>query len=213
MKSGIYQIACKINGKRYIGSSKNVFTRKTAHFRELRNSIHPNRLLQNAFNKHGEDNFEFKILAFCEPDFLIEQEQGFLDFCKTYERGIGYNLHKKADSPIGVKRSQEFKDKLSKANTGRKHTEESKKKMSEIHKKLIISDETRRKITESKRGTKLSKAHKEKIGKALKGKYCGQESASFGRKVSEKTRRKLSEATRKSWLVPSRRKRKEAPIG
>jgi len=205
--SGIYQISCKINGKRYIGSSKNVFTRKTVHFRELKNSIHSNRLLQNAFNKHGEENFEFKVLAFCEPDFLIEQEQRFLDFCKTYERGIGYNLHKKADSPIGVKRSQEFKDKLSKTNTGRKHTEESKRKMSEIHKKLVISDETRRKITESKKGTKLSKAHKEKISKALRGRDTRKEGSSSDRTCSEETRKKLSEATRKSWLKASRREK------
>lgn len=65
MNSGVYNIINKINGDLYIGSSNQLNTRKTTHFRNLRNGKNHCKILQRAFNKYGEENFEFIILEYC----------------------------------------------------------------------------------------------------------------------------------------------------
>ena len=74
MKSGIYKIVNKINNKYYLGSSKDFHVRKLKHFNELRKGKHHNIYLQRAFNKYGEENFEFIVLEECENTFEREQE-------------------------------------------------------------------------------------------------------------------------------------------
>lgn len=101
-KSGIYQIVNKVNGKSYIGSSINLTWRKTKHFTELRNQKHHSIILQKAFNKYNEDNFEFKILANTLPEHLIKLEQWYIDNLKPE-----YNVCRIAGSCLGVKRSKE----------------------------------------------------------------------------------------------------------
>ena len=78
-RSGIYTILNKINGHRYIGQSKNVRTRLWQHKSLLKNNRHTYKtgelsLLQKAWNKYGEDAFEFKIIEFCEIDKLNDKE-------------------------------------------------------------------------------------------------------------------------------------------
>ena len=60
--SGIYKIANLVNGKRYIGGSVNLKHRLVCHKSGLRRGRHKNPHLQNAWNKYGEENFEFKII-------------------------------------------------------------------------------------------------------------------------------------------------------
>ena len=74
MKSGIYKIVNKVNSKYYLGSSKDFHVRKLRHFNELRKGNHHNIYLQRAFNKYGEENFEFVILEECENTLEREQE-------------------------------------------------------------------------------------------------------------------------------------------
>ena len=74
MKSGIYKIVNKLNNKYYLGSSKDFHVRKLKHFNELRKGKHHNIYLQRAFNKYGEENFEFVIVEECENTFEREQE-------------------------------------------------------------------------------------------------------------------------------------------
>ena len=62
-KSGIYQIRNLVNNKIYVGSSNNLYRRKTyEHFRELRLNKHHNKYLQNSYNCHGEENFVFEVI-------------------------------------------------------------------------------------------------------------------------------------------------------
>lgn len=105
-KSGVYQILNKVNGKSYIGSSINLTWRKTKHFTELRNNKHHSIILQKAFIKYGENNFEFKVLTNTLPEHLIKLEQWFIDNLKPE-----YNVCKIAGSCLGVKRSKESIDK------------------------------------------------------------------------------------------------------
>lgn len=80
VNSGIYSINDKIIGKAYIGSSINVYKRWHRHKWELNKGIHHNRFLQNAWNKHGEGNFDFGFIEQVpDRDKLMEREQCWLN--------------------------------------------------------------------------------------------------------------------------------------
>lgn len=78
-RSGIYAIE-HIESKRfYIGSSAAFYKRKQAHVWKLRAGIHHSTHLQNAWNKYGEDAFEFYLLEECDKENLLIREQAYLD--------------------------------------------------------------------------------------------------------------------------------------
>lgn len=79
-KSGIYCIMNVENGKRYIGSSKNLYNRLRSHLSLLLNNRSHNKHLQASWNKYGEDKFIFSILEFCDEDIRFEKEQSYLNF-------------------------------------------------------------------------------------------------------------------------------------
>lgn len=68
--SGIYQIVSIVDGKTYVGQSIDVHRRKRDHFRDLRNRVHGNVILQKVFHKYGEANLEWKII-----DIYIKSEE------------------------------------------------------------------------------------------------------------------------------------------
>lgn len=119
IKSGVYCIENTINNKKYIGSSINVYKRRNRHFSELKTNKHKNSKLQNSFNKHGFSCFIFYVLELVEDvQLLIEKEQSFID-----EQKPEYNINLIANSSLGVKRSEETKEKIRQANSGLKHPE------------------------------------------------------------------------------------------
>lgn len=106
-RSGIYSITNKINNYRYIGKSKNVTMRLSQHKSLLRNNHHRYRngnlsLLQKAWNKYGEDAFEFKIIEFCEVDQLNEREQYWIEYykCNHAKYRQGYNVTDGGDGAV-----------------------------------------------------------------------------------------------------------------
>jgi group I intron endonuclease len=113
---GIYCITCSVNSKVYIGSSKDLTSRRYRHFSKLRNNKHYNHELQKDFNQYGETNFTFHILEEVgNIDDLLSREQFFLDSKLDSEK---YNIYSKAGSPEGHLHSKEHKEKLSKARIG-----------------------------------------------------------------------------------------------
>jgi len=153
-KIGIYCIENKINKKKYIGSSKNVYKRKNRHFSELRNLRHKNNKLQSSYNKYGEDNFMFYVLEFIEnEDELIIKEQYYINSIKP-----DYNINLIANSSLGVRRSEETKEKIRQANIGLKHPEWRNKIKSESQggenhwtKKKVFSKESKQKMSDSQK--------------------------------------------------------------
>ena len=81
-RAGIYMLTNLISGKRYIGSSKNLRQRLWEHRSLLRHNKHVNRHLQNAWNKYGEDNFEYSIIEYCNEENRIEREQFYVNKLK-----------------------------------------------------------------------------------------------------------------------------------
>lgn len=81
-KCGIYVIINLINNHKYIGSSKNIQQRLMEHRSNLRHNHHINEHLQNAWNKYGEENFDYYVLEFCQEDDRIKKEKYYVDVLK-----------------------------------------------------------------------------------------------------------------------------------
>ena len=127
-KSGIYRILNTVNGKQYIGSSKDLDSRKNKHFNRLNRNDHENEHLQRAFNIYGEQAFLFEILLECSEGDLIQEEQQFIDEAVAQNgRENLYNICPTADRRIIA---EETRKKISIANSGRHPSEETKKKQS-----------------------------------------------------------------------------------
>lgn len=92
---GVYKIENLINGKVYVGKSKNIGIRWSEHRSELNSGNHINAHLQSAWNKYGEDNFRFDVLyeAIDEEDAL-EQEEFYIAKYEADNGLFGYNLTK-----------------------------------------------------------------------------------------------------------------------
>ena len=76
----IYQIKNKKNNKRYIGCSSRYNDRKKHHIRSLNLNTHCNFYLQRAWNKYGQDSFEFSIIETVDsPDIMFLREEELID--------------------------------------------------------------------------------------------------------------------------------------
>ena len=87
---GIYKIENLVNGKLYIGQSRNLRKRKLRHFNELKMNKHVNNHLQRSFNKYGEKNFKFEVILHCNIEDLNYYENFFINLFKT--QSTGYNI-------------------------------------------------------------------------------------------------------------------------
>ena len=75
---GIYIIKCKINNRKYIGSSTDISSRLSTHFgRECK--LYPYKPLYIDIIKYGRDNFTWKILEECNKMDLHDREQYWYD--------------------------------------------------------------------------------------------------------------------------------------
>lgn len=97
--SGVYQIRCVANDKIYIGSSVDLRTRWAFHCGSLRRGDHSNRYLQAAWDKYGENAFDFTILEYVSDDELLEVEQAWIDRTDCTIRSVGFNISTKAAYP------------------------------------------------------------------------------------------------------------------
>lgn len=184
--SGIYLIRNNVNFKIYIGSSVSLKKRLNQHNNRLNLNVHENTLLQNSWNKYGENNFEFSVLEECRKGNLVEREQYYIDLFKSYKRHLGFNIALKAFSCLGIKRSDEFKKKCSLRHRGKvlsiEHKEklinsrkgkinslEHNKRISEFGKTRIYTKETRLKMSLAKKGKPLTEKQKLQLSKARIG--------------------------------------------
>jgi group I intron endonuclease len=191
-KQGIYLILNKTDNKVYVGSAvykrnekritSSLSSRIRSHLRLLIKNEHFNKYLQNSWNKNGADNFSFMVIEFVEDEnLLIEREQFWINKLKSTDRNLGYNILEIAGSRLGLKHTDETKEKLRIISGNHQHSEETKKKMSAWQIGKITSEETKRKISQSEKGKIISEEQRKQISE--KGK---------GRKHTEETKALLS---------------------
>ena len=136
---GIYCINNLVNGKKYIGQSVDIKKRWYEHRRTLKLNQHENIFLQRAWNKYGEDNFQFNILTTCGFERLNELEIYFVELFHTSNRNYGYNMTNGGDGCIGYKHTEKTKRYISEIQKGKKYSEEHKVLLKEIWKNKIES--------------------------------------------------------------------------
>ena len=210
MTCGIYMIQNKVNGKIYIGQSVNIEKRWKNHKSELRGNHHYNEHLQHAWNKYGEDNFEFTVICECDENQLNAREEYYIFELMSYDRRVGYNRTYGGGSGLP--------------------TEETRQKRSEIQKIRMSNPEIRKKISEALKGEKnpnygrtgekhplygthLSEEQRKRISEANKGENhpmygrTGKLSPNYGKLRSEETKRKISEAKKGKHLPEEARKK------
>lgn len=115
MNMGIYFIVNKNNGKIYIGSSVNIKQRISKHKSDLKKNKHHSYLLQRAWNKDGEESFEFKVVEeVYEKNRLKKIEHGY--FLKYNPK---YNIEKIPNNGfLGKTHSIDTKKLISKSKKG-----------------------------------------------------------------------------------------------
>ena len=88
MEGFIYKITNKVNGKSYIGQ-----TRNTVEFRWRQHyKAKDNKYFHRAIQKYGKENFEVTTLEKCDVEKLNDREIYYINKYNTF--GDGYNLTK-----------------------------------------------------------------------------------------------------------------------
>lgn len=131
-----------------------------------------NRLLQEDYNKYGEENFIFEIIEEVEDndDMLIEKENFYMDKYKTYVLkygyDFGYNLHRAVRRVFTEENKKAMSDALKGKNIGLSLEECLKiKELLLDSKREMIKD----KIKEVSEITSISERT---LGKISRGEYC-----------------------------------------
>jgi group I intron endonuclease len=155
MKSGVYIIRNVVNGKVYVGSSIQIRKRWNEHRNQLRKHRHPNPILQKAWNRYGEAQFEFGILEeVADVVLLCAHEQIWIERLKALAGQSGYNVAPHAGSTLGVRPSRKTRRKLSIANKGKRRIKETRRRMSIAFKGRVYGPETRARMSAAKKTPK-----------------------------------------------------------
>lgn len=171
MTKGVYCLTFP-NGKRYVGISLYSIEDRFKHYKNL-NCKKQSRLF-NALKKYGPENVEFNIiLQSNDKTKVLKVENQLISIYNLTSKKYGYNIlsggshipfhsDKEKLSKIHKERirnkrdtfSEEWRRKISEANTGRTLTEKHKRKISEANKNKIITDKTRNKMSISAKNRK-----------------------------------------------------------
>lgn len=201
----VYMFQNMISGGVYVGQTiRTINERRGVHISMLRRGVHDNLHLQSAWNKYGEQAFEFCIL---ETYATIEETNEAEIFYIQYFRSIGVRLYNIRDGGAKGRMSVESRAKMSIAKRGRKqsaahtakikearartgytHSAETREKMSVINSNRSAS--TRAKMSASARGRVASAETKERL-----------RIAHLGWKDSPETRAKKSVSSRAGKLA------------
>ena len=188
MKSGIYVIKNKANGKVYVGQSTQLNQRYSGHLRRIKKGTHHNEILQKSFYKYGFDNFEFSILEeVLEETLLNEREKYWIDFYGGINNDNVYNLK----DPLLNEYSEYVRKKISQSNAGvnnpnygNKWTDEMKEKFSKLKKGITLeerigkekSDFAKEKMRQSQTGRK----HPEEVKEKIRQHNVGEKNPAYG---------------------------------
>ena len=151
----IYKITNIITSQIYIGSSIDIKSRLSRHFRDLKNSKHHSIKMQRSYDKYGSDSFKVEHLIIIPERYRQKMEQWFLDNNECY-----FNNEKIVNKPSLTRVfTEEEREKSRLRMIGNDiwklkppMTEEHKKKSAFLSKNRIWTDQSRNKLSESMKG-------------------------------------------------------------
>ena len=111
IKKYIYKIVNKVNNKCYVGQSKDYNKRFQEHRWALKNNKHENACLQNAWNKYGEENFDFVVIEDLTSDYNSLEKYWIKELNSVTPNG--YNILKGGEEPPLLKGNNSYRKKIS----------------------------------------------------------------------------------------------------
>ena len=208
----VYQFRHLASGKVYVGSATNPHKRRGDHVRELRNGTHHSRYFQHAYDKYGEDAFVFEIIEpvlFCED--LTTRETYWIKTLRAAERSHGYNVLPTAGSPLGAKRTDEERAKMSKRSKERFEDPSARAKASAAQKKRFTDPEERAKRSAQARAQWADPANRTRKSEQAKAVFADpsararQSERAKAQFADPEARAKLSAQTKAQYADPAQR--------
>lgn len=209
--SGVYGFRLRGTSRWYVGSATNIEARKSRHISFLRAQKHHSVKLQRAWNKYGEDAFEFRVFEYVEVPDLLSAEQRWMDGKSAVKHG--FNIHPKARSAIGLKRRPDTREKMSSWQRGRTLSDETKAKISASKRGKTgakWAPEQRAALSEKKRQQQADPEFRAKMSASCKKAWASQE---MRRKQSERAKASInfearSDAQKRAWQNDETRQRR-----
>ena len=133
--SAVYKITNTVTGDFYIGSSKDVKERWTAHKKPSTWKRYSNNQLYKDMQKYGLDKFEFQVIEEVEPGSLKDAEQKFIELLNpTYDsnRANGLDIERRKKYNKEYNKSDKGKEAKNKYNKSDKGKEAKKKYYSQL---------------------------------------------------------------------------------
>ena len=188
----IYKITNTLNGKFYVGKTKQKLSRRiTQHkYDSKKGSLG----LGAAIRKYGWENFTVEVIETCPIDKLNEREIFFiaeLD-CKSPN---GYNLTDGGDGGRGLSPNKETRDKISAKLKGRPAHNKGQKMSAETCARMSATKKAMGFMPPSTKGRHHSEESKAKMSKA----QSGQNNPQFGKHPSEETLARMSIGQKAAW--------------
>ena len=170
----IYCVTNLVNGKQYVGQTIHTVQERWAkHLCKNSGCV----ALKGAISKYGKDNFDVRIIDEAKTQSELDDKERFwIEYLNTLSPN-GYNLTSGGNH---VTFTEEVKNKIRVANTGKRHSEETKAKISEKKIKNYCkekpplygkhhSEETKRKLSEKNKGQVFSEERNKKVSASTFG--------------------------------------------
>lgn len=169
----IYKITNKLDNKTYIGQTQNVSERFKNHKANAfcKNEKNANNIqkLYRAFRKYGLDTFRFEVISDDIDNIQLDFWERYF-ICLYDSVRSGYNIAYGGNTPLGIKRSDEFKRKMSVAKKGTITSEATKELLRNIMLGVKRTQKTKDKMSKSMTGKPKSPEHRKHLSEAKKGK-------------------------------------------
>lgn len=158
----IYKITNILNGKIYVGQRTS--KKDISEDKYMGSGV----FYKRAVDKYGKENFKKSLLEYCNKDNIDEREIYWIAKLNSTDLNIGYNLCAGGGTTLGLKMTEEQKQKVSKSLIGNKRTlgfkptKETMSRMSKSHTGKKHSQETKEKCRNCFKGRKHTEENKEK---------------------------------------------------
>lgn len=193
MTQVIYKIVNLVNDKFYIGSTTNKKVRFRQHRKLLRGNRHHCKHLQAAWNKYGEEKFDFRVVEEVPVAVSLQKvEETYL--VKYVGQSYCYNTGHSADAPWRNAPAHKT------PNFGRVMAEEQKQQISQSLKTFYAEDY----FNHPRVGKTHTEETKQRISEAKKGQNAGENHYRYGKTVSEEVRKKIGDTQRGKPKKPGR---------
>ena len=153
------------------------------------------KIMKRAIKKYGWENIKHEILfTNLSKQEACDKEIELIAFYDSTNKEKGYNVSEGGEGTIGVKPTEESKQKNRIAHLGKKASLETRKKISESNKgkhNIKRTEEQKKKISEA---TKKAMQNPE-VRKRLSETHSGKNHRNYGKHLSDETKKKISKAT------------------